>query len=73
MVNFGNSERYILSLFSPGEKFTFNNDIYEVLLSGKPTTSKGEPKTDVYVLSESINNGNRIEFKISFKQESKIV
>ncbi|WP_245858797.1 hypothetical protein [Chryseomicrobium excrementi] len=70
MVNFGNSERYILSLFSTGEHFFYNNQVYKVVLSGKPRTRKGEPKTDIFVRSENLNDSSLIDFKISFKQRN---
>lgn len=70
MINFGNSERYILSLFSKGEQFIYNKQVYKVLLSGKPRTRKGEPKTDIFVRSESLNDKSVIDFKISFKQHN---
>ena len=64
--DFGISERRILSLFTPGAVFDYFGKRCTVVLSGKPTCYKGEPKTDIYVLAEC---GNRsIELKISFKQ-----
>lgn len=70
MVQFGNSERHIVSLFTPGSRFFFNGKEYEVELSGKPTSRKGEPKTDIYVRCFEVSRGGVIEFKISFKQEN---
>jgi len=63
---FGDAERYIKSLFLVGENVYYNNKLYRVLLSGKPTISYGEPKTDVYVLLE--NDEEQIELKISIKK-----
>lgn len=63
---FGDAERYIKSLFLVGENVNYNNKLYRVLLSGKPTISYGEPKTDVYVLLE--NDEEQIELKISIKK-----
>ncbi|MDX5484355.1 hypothetical protein NJE56_05275 [Bacillus pumilus] len=70
MKQFARSEKHIVSLFNPGEEFNFEGSMYEVILSGKPTTKRGEPKTDIYVRSRQLQNGNEIEFKISFKQEN---
>lgn len=66
---FGDAERHILSLFSIGTTFTYNGIGYTVTNSGKPTCSKGEPKTDIYVAAEDIHH-NLAEFKISFKQQN---
>ncbi|UDK98224.1 hypothetical protein EYB33_18965 [Lysinibacillus sphaericus] len=70
MVQFGVSERHIVSLFTPGSRFSFNGKEYEVKLSGKPTTRQGEPKTDIYVRCVELSGNDLIEFKISFKQEN---
>lgn len=68
--NFGETERRICSLFSAGAEFMFNNVLYYVLFSGKPTCSKGEPKTDIYVKAKEKNGIRDIELKISFKQRN---
>ncbi|MFP3919909.1 hypothetical protein U5N28_19065 [Lysinibacillus telephonicus] len=70
MVQFGDSERHIVSLFTPGSRFRFNGKEYEVELAGKPTTRQGEPKTDIYVRCFEVIDRDIIEFKISFKQEN---
>lgn len=67
MVQFGISERYILSLFPINTIFQFKDINYRVLLAGKPCPSRGECKTDIYVLTET-DTKERDEFKISFKQ-----
>ena len=67
-VQFGESERYVLSLFSRGTQFYFNNTLYTVVISGKPTCARGEPKTDIYVQAKSDYDVQ--EIKISFKQEN---
>lgn len=66
--NFGDTERYIKSLFAENSEFQLDGTTYKILLSGKPTCSNGEPKTDIYVLVENTTNNQKLEFKISVKQ-----
>ena len=68
--NFGDSERYIKELFCTGTSFTNNNKHYEVILSDKPTCSKGEPKTDLYILVNELESNSRNELKISVKKSN---
>lgn len=51
------------------KKFTYEQANYSVLKCDKPTSSKGECKTDVYVLAQD-DLGNQKEFKISVKQNN---
>ena len=67
-MNFGESERYIHSLFKNGEKLKIGNNTYQILGSGKPTTPQGEPKTDIYVLLS--DNCKNYELKISVKKHN---
>lgn len=67
-MSFGDMERKIKDLFTVGSSFKFKDEKYIVIKSGKPTTSKGEPKTDVYVLAK--NGNGEIELKISVKQDN---
>lgn len=67
MSTFGKTERYISNLFHEKSSFNFQGTNYNVLKSGKPNPSKGECKTDIYVLAISEKNIEK-EFKISFKQ-----
>ena len=53
MGDFGAAERRILEFMSKGTEFVFDGKGYTVMLSGKPTCHKGEPKTDIYILAES--------------------
>lgn len=64
--NFGNSERHILNLLRSGLQFTYNGQVFTILESDKPTCRSGEPKTDIYVSTET-DKHHREEFKISFK------
>ncbi|CEK39975.1 hypothetical protein [Paraclostridium sordellii] len=70
LKNFGDAERHIKSLFQENAIINFNNEDCKILISGKPTCSTGEPKTDVYVLIESINNKVQHELKISIKKQN---
>lgn len=65
-VNFGIEERRILDLFKQNKTFIFEGQKYTIIFSGKPTCSKGEPKTDIYVRADSYTY--KREFKISFKK-----
>ncbi len=68
MGDFGDAERRILALMTEGTEFVFQEKEYKVLLSGKPTCYKGEPKTDIYILAES--SSDEVEIKISYKKEN---
>lgn len=68
MGDFGEAERRILGFMLEGTEFVFEGKEYAVVLSGKPTCRKGEPKTDIYILAES-DEGD-IEIKISYKKEN---
>ena len=37
-----------------GTEFVFEGKEYAVVLSGKPTCRKGEPKTDIYILQNQM-------------------
>ena len=65
---FSNDEHRILNLFKINNSFSFNNNKYTILNSGKPVCANGEPKTDIYVLAES--GIDKIEIKISFKKKN---
>lgn len=67
-IAFGDSERHILALFKPGERFTHQQSEYCVRISGKPVVAHGEPKTDIYV--RAVSSAGEKEFKISFKREN---
>ena len=66
--DFVESERQLLKLFSRGAKFQFDGRPQEVVLSGKPTCSRGEPKTDVFVRCRDQGSGVIRDIKISYKQ-----
>lgn len=68
MPNFGDAERKVKRLLNVDETFVLLGKEYVIKKSGKPTCSKGEPKTDIYVLAESDNSF--LELKISFKKEN---
>ena len=54
MGDFGEAERRILGFMSEGTEFVFEGKEYAVVLSGKPTCRKGEPKTDIYIFHVSL-------------------
>lgn len=66
---FSQTEVDILAKFKPGTNFIFKQTTYTVLISGKPRPSKGECKTDLYILAEN-KNKTSIEIKISIKQHN---
>lgn len=68
MGDFGDAERRILGFMTKGTQFEFCGKEYTVVLSGKPTCYKGEPKTDIYILAES--KEDKTEIKISYKKEN---
>lgn len=73
MGDFGDAERRILALMKEGTEFTFQGGDYKVVLSGKPTCHKGEPKTDIYILAKSASDEaepKETEIKISYKKEN---
>jgi hypothetical protein len=65
--NYGQLERRIIEIFE-GSNFELNGKNYSVDIVGKPTTARGECKTDVYVLAKD-NSGNALELKISVKSK----
>ena len=68
MSDFGDAERRILAFMKKGTEFVFQEKKYKILLSGKPVCHKGEPKTDIYILAESIFD--EVEIKISYKKKN---
>lgn len=66
--NFGDSEKYIKNLFIIGSVFIMNDKSYEVISSAKPSCSKGEPKTDIYILAKELKSSAVTEIKISLKK-----
>lgn len=68
MDDFSAAERRILAYMKTGTKFFFKGKEYTVELSGKPTCYKGEPKTDIYILANSLED--KKEIKISYKKEN---
>jgi hypothetical protein len=62
------TEQKIANLFQ-NNKFNINGTEYKTINCGKPVCSKGEPKTDVYVLGQGPNK-ELLELKISVKQKN---
>lgn len=77
---YGKLEKKVLDLFEVGSVFEYQNKKFKVLLSDKPRSSAGEPKTDAFIKAQEVNNENNIiTLKISCKlkkenefQENKI-
>lgn len=67
---FGADEKKILDYFHNGVIFSDEETEYAVVISGKPTCSKGEPKTDIYVLAKNLHGNNNREYKISYKKKN---
>ena len=66
--DFGKNEKKLVELLSNSKNFTFQNVNYKVEKIGKPRPTKGECKTDIYILAKSIQGCK--EFKISVKQNN---
>lgn len=69
--NYSKTETAVLSVFPPGERFTYQGKETTVVRSGKPVVQRGggEGKTDVYVGAVD-SSGNPYELKISIKQSN---
>ena len=68
MPRFNDAEIYFRSLFIVGESVNFENQSWQITKVGKPVVSRGEPKTDIYILLE--NNTSKKEIKISYKKSN---
>jgi len=73
MAKFSKTEQKVVSIFKKTmdnfEKIDFMGKKCKVVTVGKPTSPKGEPKTDVYILLEDIDE-EKYEIKISIKQDN---
>lgn len=68
---FGENERRICSLFEKGTEFEYEGETYRVLENAdKPTCSKGEPKTDIFIRTINLNSKEQYDFKVSYKQSN---
>jgi len=67
MKTFSTSEKSVLDKCEIGASFIYGGCKYTITISGKPKSSAGEPKTDVYIEAKS-GSGSVKEFKISYKQ-----
>lgn len=66
MPSFSQTELNIIKLFPIGASFVYEDKSYRVVLCDKPTITKGECKTDVYI--KAISDKEEKELKISVKQ-----
>ncbi|MDO8452953.1 MAG: hypothetical protein Q7S59_00110 [Sulfurimonas sp.] len=69
MPNFSKTEKIILDTLKKNAYFNYEGNPYRLIKFDKPTTSTGEPKTDIYILSKTVH-GKNFEFKISVKQSN---
>lgn len=69
MPEFSKTEKDIIATLNKNSKFSYQDIEYTIIKFDKPTTPKGEPKTDIYILVKDSNN-NHLEFKISVKQSN---
>ena len=81
MVSNSEFERRVRDQFEEGQKFIYKEEQYQVIVAGKPRPSsgRGECKTDCYVKLKNISTSQERELKISCKlinindfQENKI-
>lgn len=66
--SFSDSEKKIIETLNSTKKLIFDGIEMEILKCCKPTTTKGEPKTDIYV--KTITSDGIMEYKISLKQHN---
>lgn len=64
---FSLNEHKILQMLDMCKSFNYAGKKYDIKILGKPASSSGEPKTDIYIYAES--DVDSMEFKISFKQK----
>ena len=68
---FSKSEHEIIEMLNACKIFNYNGKKYDIKVLGKPASSSGEPKTDIYIYAVFVNDENdQLEFKISFKQKN---
>ena len=68
---FSATEHKIIEMLEACKSFNYNDKKYDIKILGKPSSASGEPKTDIYIYAENIDNENdSLEFKISFKQQN---
>ena len=73
MATFGDAEKNIQRLLAIGQSFVLSGVDYIIRKSGKPTCSKGEPKTDIYVLAESKDRALLVEIKYHLRKKMLIL
>lgn len=69
MPEFSELERRIIDIFNGSREFKYNGSQYKIIVVDKPTVSRGEPKTDIYVKGLSTDK-KELEIKISVKKEN---
>lgn len=68
-IDYTKSERHLIDIISSVNSVEYQEKKYFIRNVGKPTVSKGEPKTDIYFLLED-NANTKKEFKISLKMKN---
>ena len=67
--NFSEIERILQEKFLVGSKITYLDKIFTIINAGKPSTPRGEPKTDIFIQIKSSENDIK-ELKISIKMDN---
>lgn len=70
MPKFSQVEKIILNKLQPSNTFIFKSNKYLIIESGKPSPSKGECKTDLYVRAHNLVKNEVTEFKVSIKLDT---
>jgi len=66
--DFSSLEKILQKVFKVGDEFRFENQLHTIKISGKPSPSRGECKTDLYLSTVDESNKEH-EFKISIKKD----
>ncbi len=68
MARFVNTEQELINILKASQTVNYKNTNYDIEVIAKPSSSKGEPKTDIFIgLS---NQYNKESIKISVKQKN---
>jgi len=68
MAKFANTETELITILKSSKEIYFNNNYYNIKTVAKPSSSHGEPKTDIFI---ELENADKTEFiKISVKQKN---
>jgi hypothetical protein len=70
MPKFSQVEKILLKKFQQSNTFIYKSNEYSIIKSGKPSPSKGECKTDLYIRAHNIEKKESREFKVSIKLDT---